>query len=165
MRRVVRTREGTALLWADPALGTELASSSSSDQSSSPVLSHKPAPKVSNPGSMEDMSRTMSDMLSSLVPTLFPQLLMSQVPIPAPTSHGASALLSPTLSLELPVSYQLDVLLLLATVAEGSAAIATYDLQGLARTFVEARITARQAAAKATMELAQRGVVKALCFV
>ncbi|KAK4300537.1 hypothetical protein Pmani_001804 [Petrolisthes manimaculis] len=41
----------------------------------------------------------------------------------------------------------------------------TYDLQGLTRTFVEARITARQAAAKATMELAQRGVVKALCFV
>ncbi|KAK4327015.1 hypothetical protein Pmani_002465 [Petrolisthes manimaculis] len=39
--------------------------------------------------------------------------------------------------------------------------LAGHELQ----TFVEARITARQAAAKATMELAQRGVVKALCFV
>ncbi|KAK4314274.1 hypothetical protein Pmani_014426 [Petrolisthes manimaculis] len=57
-----------------------------------------------------------------------------------------------------------DVMLSLATMAEGSASMATYNLQGLSRKFLDARIAARQAAAKAAPEMAQRGVIRPCSF-
>ncbi|KAK4311791.1 hypothetical protein Pmani_016747 [Petrolisthes manimaculis] len=180
-------------------------STSSSDQSSSPRRRRKPA-KVSHPVSREDLSRTMSAMLSSLLPTLLSQFLPAPVSSPAPTPLGLPTPLPPvphqaspapcvasgsglggggsgdvlpplppspsppmrggeedagSCPPSPPLDSPNDVLLSLATVAEGAASMTTYNLQGLSRKFVDARIAARNAAAKTAPEMAQRGVIRA----
>ncbi|KAK3893387.1 hypothetical protein Pcinc_002819 [Petrolisthes cinctipes] len=54
-----------------------------------------------------------------------------------------------------------DTLSSMATVKEGVAAMATHNMREGVRTFAEARLAARQAAAKSAPEMAQRGVVRA----
>ncbi|KAK3893097.1 hypothetical protein Pcinc_003090 [Petrolisthes cinctipes] len=54
-----------------------------------------------------------------------------------------------------------DTLSSMATVMEGVAAMATHNMREEAKAFAEARLAARQAAAKSALEMAQRGVVRA----
>ncbi|KAK3895260.1 hypothetical protein Pcinc_001010 [Petrolisthes cinctipes] len=54
-----------------------------------------------------------------------------------------------------------DTLSSMATVMEGVAAMATHFMREEAKAFAEARLAARQAAAKSAPEMAQRGVVRA----
>ena len=54
-----------------------------------------------------------------------------------------------------------DTLTAMAAVAEGTCSMASFDLQDSAKAFAEARLNARQSAAKAAPDLARRGVVRA----
>ena len=53
-----------------------------------------------------------------------------------------------------------DTLTAMAAVAEGTCSMASFDLQDSAKAFAEARLNARQSAAKTAPDLARRGVVR-----